>query len=272
MRAVKMLGDVGLDVSILKVPGAKDPDEYIKKFGADKFKNLLTQSKSKFDYNLEIILSKHDINIAQEKIKALHESEKLISETYSSAERDIYIQTIAKIFEIDSKSIKTDVNRLISRANFARRKDESNKVKQDAVGYSDRVNPDFIKAPAAAKCEETLLGLLLMYPEHRKSVFEFQRISEDDFFTDLNRRIFVYLKNSYFNNNDSHLDMDEAFTPEERGRMTRMKHVRMELEENGEQVLMDSIEGLRRAVQKKKNEKNDSLDNLYKLLEQKSIK
>jgi DNA primase len=272
MRAVKMLGDVGLDVSILKVPGAKDPDEYIKKFGADKFKNLLTQSKSKFDYNLEIILSKHDINIAQEKIKALHESEKLISETYSSAERDIYIQTIAKIFEIDSKSIKTDVNRLISRANFARRKDESNKVKQDAVGYSDRVNPDFIKAPAAAKCEETLLGLLLMYPEHRKSVFEFQRISEDDFFTDLNRRIFVYLKNSYFNNNDSHLDMDEAFTPEERGRMTRMKHARMELEENGEQVLMDSIEGLRRAVQKKKNEKNDSLDNLYKLLEQKSIK
>ena len=272
MRAIKMLGDVGLDVTILKVPGAKDPDEYIKKFGAEKFKNLLSQSKSKFDYNLEIILSKYDINLAQDKIKALHESERLISETYSSAERDIYIQTIAKLFGIDNKSIKTDVDRLISRANYARKKDESNKIKQDAVGYSDRVNPDYIKAPAAAKCEETLLGLLLMYPEHRKAVFEQQLLTEEDFFTDLNRRIFDYLKNSYINNNDSHLDMDEIFSPEERGRMTRMKHTRMELAENGTQVLVDSIDKLRRAVQKKKNEKNDSLDNLYKLLEQKSKK
>ena len=117
-----------------------------------------------------------------------------------------------------------------------------------------------------------MLGLLLMYPEHRKAVFAQQLLTEEDFFTDLNRRIFGYLKDSYFNNDDSHLDMDEVFSPEERGRMTRMKHSRMELAENGTQVLNDSIDKLRRAVQKKKNEKNDSLDNLYKLLEQKSKK
>ena len=269
MRAVKMLTEVGLDVTILKVPGAKDPDEYIKKFGADKFRNLLTQSKSKFEYNLDIILSKYDINLPQDKVKALHESEKLISETYSSAERDIYIQNISKLFGVDIKSIKTDVDRLVSRANYARRKDESNKVKQDAVGYSDRVNPDFIKAPAAAKCEENLLGLLLMYPEHRKAVFDGELLTEEDFFTDLNRRIFAYLKNAYFNEGDSHLDIDECFTPDERGRMTRMKLSRMELTENGQKVLLDGIENLRRAVLKKKNEKNDSFENLNKLLEQK---
>ena len=269
MRAVKMLTDVGLDVTILKVPGAKDPDEYIKKFGADKFRNLLSQSKSKFDYNLEIILSRYDINLAQDKIKALHESERLISETYSSAERDIYIQTVSKLFGIDSKSIKSDVDNIISKANKARRKEESNKVKQDAVGYSDRVNPDFIKAPAVAKCEENLLGLLLIYPEHRKTVFEGDLVNEDDFFTELNKRIFVYLKNAYFNEGDSHLDIDECFTPDERGRMTKMKLTRMELTDNGPAVLNDGIEKLRRSVLKKKNEKNDSLENLNKLLEQK---
>ena len=269
MRAVKMLTEVGLDVTILKVPGAKDPDEYIKKFGADKFKNLLTQSKSKFEYNLEIILSKYDINLAQDKIKALHESEKLISETYSSAERDIYIQSVSKLFGADPKSIKDDVERIISKADKARRKEESNKVKQDAIGYSDRVNPDFIKAPAAAKCEENLLGLLLMYPEHRKAVFDGELITEDDFFTELNRRIFAYLKNAYFNEGDSHLDIDERFSPDERGRMTRMKLSRMELSDNGQKVLMDGIKNLRRTVLKKKNEKNNSLENLNKLLEQK---
>lgn len=269
MRAVKMLTEVGLDVTILKVPGAKDPDEYIKQFGADKFKQVLSQSKSKFDYNLENILARYDINLPQDKVKALHESEKLISETYSSAERDIYIQNISKLFGVDAKSIKSDVDRIIAKANNQRRKEESNKIKQDAIGYSDRVNPDFIKAPAVAKNEETLLGLLLMYPEHRKRVFEGELVSSDDFFTELNRRIFEYLRDSYLNGDDSQLDIDAHFTPDERGRMTKMKLSRMELSENGEAVLTDSIERLKRAVSKKNNEKNSSLDSLTKLLEEK---
>ncbi len=269
MRAVKMLTEVGLDVTILRVPGAKDPDEYIKKFGADKFRQVLSQSKSKFDYNLDIILSRYDINLPQDKIKALQESEKLISETYSSAERDIYIQNISKLFGVDKNSVKDDVERMISKANAARRKEESNKVKQDAIGYSDRVNPDFIKAPAVAKNEEALLGLLLMYPEHRKRVFDGSLVTADDFITDLNRRIFEYLKNAYINDDDSHHDIDAVFTPDEHGRITKMKLSRMELSENGEQVLTDSIDRLRRSVSKKNNEKNSSLDKLAQMIEQK---
>ena len=269
MRAVKMLTEVGLDVTILRAPGAKDPDEYIKKFGADKFRQVLSQSKSKFDYNLDIILSRYDINLPQDKIKALQESEKLISETYSSAERDIYIQNISKLFGVDKNSVKDDVERMISKASAARRKEESNKVKQDAIGYSDRVNPDFIKAPAVAKNEEALLGLLLMYPEHRKRVFDGSLVTADDFITDLNRRIFEYLKNAYINGDDSHHDIDAVFTPDEHGRITKMKLSRMELSENGEQVLTDSIERLRRSVSKKNNEKNSSLDKLAQMIEQK---
>ena len=272
MRAVKMLSDVGLDVSILRVPGAKDPDEYIKRFGADKFRQVLSESKSKFDYNLENILSRYDINLAQDKIKALHECEKLISETYSSAERDIYIQRIAEMFAVEKKSIKSDVDRLITRAGNAKRKEESQKIKQDAIGYSDRVNPDFIKAPAVAKNEEALLGLLLIYPEHRKLVFEGNLVTEDDFITELNRRIFNYLKNAYFNGEDSHFDIDACFTPDECGRITKMKINRMELTENGTEVLTDSIDKLRRSVSKKNNEKNSSLDSLAKLLEEKRKK
>ena len=269
MRAVKMLSEVGLEVSILKIPGAKDPDEYIKTHGADKFRQVLNESKSKFEYNLENILSKYDINLPQDKIRALHECEQLISETYSSAERDIYIKTIAELFGVDPKSVKNDVEKIISKAARAKRREESDKVKQDAIGYSDKVNPDYMKAPAAAKNEETLLGLLLLYPEHRKRVFEEGLVEEADFITDLNRRIFVYLKTSYFENEDSHLDMDAFFTPDERGRITKMKLNRMELTENGNEVLSECIERLKRSVSKKNNEKNCSMDKLTALLEQK---
>ena len=269
MRAVKLLSEVGLDVTILKVTGAKDPDEYIKKFGREQFSQLLSQSKSKFDYNLEIILSKHDINLSNEKIKALTESEILISETYSSAERDIYIQTVAKIFGVEVKSVKNDVEKMIKNAEKKWRKEESSRVKQDAVGYTDKVNPDFAKAPAVARNEENLLGLLLMYPEHRKMAFENGLVSADDFMTDLNKRIFKYLENAYFNDEDSHFDIDDHFTTDERGRMARMKSVRMELSENGDEVLRDSIDNLKRSVSKKLNEKNSSLDSLVNLIKSK---
>ena len=269
MRAVKLLSEVGLDVTILKVNGAKDPDEYIKKFGADKFRQLLTQSKSKFDYNLDAILAKYDINLQADKVKALAESERLISETYSSAERDLYIQTVSKLFGVEAKSVKNDVEKLISKAERQWRKDESSRVKQETIGYTDKVNPDFAKAPAVARNEENLLGLLLMYPEHRKTVFETGLVGADDFITDLNKRIFKYLEKAYFEQEDSHFDIDDNFTTDERGRMARMKSVRMELSENGDKVLRDSIDNLKKSVSKKQNEKNSSMEDLLSLIKSK---
>ena len=269
MRAVKLLSEVGLDVTILKVNGAKDPDEYIKKFGPDKFRQLLSQSKSKFDYNLDAILAKYDINLQADKVKALAESEKLISETYSSAERDLYIQTVSKLFGVEAKSVKNDVDKMISKAERQWKKDESSRVKQETIGYTDKVNPDFAKAPAVARNEENLLGLLLMYPEHRKTVFEGGLVGADDFITDLNKRIFSYLEKAYFEQEDSHFDIDDNFTTDERGRMARMKSVRMELSENGDKVLRDSIDNLKKSVSKKQNEKNSSMEDLLNLIKSK---
>ena len=265
-RAIKMLSEVGLDVTILKVPGAKDPDEYIKVNGADKFRSLLENSKTRFEYNSENILAKYDLNLPQDKIKALHEMEKLISETYSSAERDIYIRSTAKKFDVDPGSVKADVNRIIAKAASQYKKEESGKIHQDAVGYSDRVNPDFIKAPAVAKNEETVLGLLLLYPEHRKYVFEGEHLSEEDFFTSLGKRIFEYLALAYTEGDDTHVNIDEVFTEDEAGRITRMKISRMQLTDNGREVLTSAIAALKKSVDKKASQKTNTYEGLNQLL------
>ena len=268
MRAIKMLGDVGLDVTILKIPDAKDPDEYIKANGKDNFKRLLEGSKSKFDYNMENIISRYNLDVAADKVKAMRELVKLISETYSSAERDIYIQVVSKKLAIDTKSIKADVDRAIAAQYRARKREESEKVKQDAIGYSDRVNPDFIKAPAVAKNEEHVLGLLFSYPEHRKAVFDGELLTEDDFFTDLNRRLFVFLRDKYQSGDDSFAEINEIFSEEEVGRVARMRVLRMQLS-NGDEVLKDSIRTLKSVVKKKKSEATASIEDLNKLIKDK---
>lgn len=268
MRAVKLLSDVGLDVTILKVPGAKDPDEYINTFGKDKFKEVLNESKTKFEYHMENILSKYDINLSQDKVKALYELEKIVSEIYSAAERDIHIQTISKTFNVDSKSIKTDVERIIAKSVKEYKQKESQRMQQDSIGYSDKINTDFIKAPAVAKNEEAVLGLLLVYPEHRKSVFEKNRLSEDDFYTEFNKKVFTYIRSSY-GTDDYMTDINDAFTSDEVGRITKMKISRMQLSDNGEQVLEDCIQNLKSSVEKKKTQKTNTYEGLQALLEKK---
>lgn len=268
MRAVKLLSEVGLDVVILKIPGAKDPDEYIKNLGADKFRQVLNESKGRFEYSMDNILTKYNITISAERVKALNELEKIISEIYSAAERDIHIQTVSKTLGVDSKSIKTDVERIISKNIKEYKQKESQKMQQDSLGYSDKVNTDFIKAPAVAKNEEAVLGLLLLYPEHRKTVFEGARLTDADFFTDFNKKVFSYIESSY-HRDDTMLDMNGAFTSDEVGRITKMKISRMQLTDNGADVLESCIQNLKSSIDKKKSEKTNTYEGLQALLNKK---
>lgn len=266
LRAMKLLEEVGLEVSVLSVPGAKDPDEYIKKFGVDKFKQVINGAKSKFDYSLDSILTKYDISLPQDKINALSEVEKLISNVNSMAERDVYISTVAKKFDVQAASIRSDVDRIIAGRARAYKREEGQKVRQETAGYSDRINPDFLKSPAVARNEETVLGLMLLFPNHRKKVFDEKLLSVDNFITELNKRIFSYIERAYKEGDDNLITMNEEFTLEEIGRISRMKIRRMELSSNDDDVLYECIDNLKKSVDKKESEKTDTIDKLNQLL------
>ena len=264
-RALALLEEVGVEVSVLSIPGAKDPDEYIKTYGVDKFKEVIGGAKSKFDYRLDGILGKYDISLPQDKINALAEVEKMISAIYSEAERDVYISVVAKKFGVEPAGIKSDVSRMVSRARAAAKRDEGKRIHESSVGYFDSVNPDFIKAPAVARCEETVLGIMILYPEHRKRVFADALLTEEDFFTALNKRIFIYLKEAHLAGNDSLYDISEFFTPEENGRISRMRINRLDIS-NGEDVLSESIAALKKAIESSKGGQATSIDALNEMI------
>ena len=268
-RAMKLLEAVGLEVSVLSVPGAKDPDEYIKTFGVDKFKQVISGAKSKFDYNLDVILSKYDISLPQDKINALNELEKLISEVYSAAERDIYIHTVAEKFGVGFSSIKADIERIIAKKALAYKRGETQRLRQASAGYADRINTDFAKNPVIARNEENVLGLLLLFAEHRKKVFENDLLSENDFVTELNSKIFGYLKRAYKEGDDRLATMNDEFTPEQMGRISKIKITRMELASSDDSILSECIETLRKSVDKKESEKTVTIDKLDELLSRK---
>ena len=265
-RAMKMLDEVGLAVGVIKVPGAKDPDEYIKTYGKEKFREVISGSKTKFEYNMDSILSRFDLNIPQDKIDALHELEKMISRVNSKAERDIYIQSVSQKIGVDPKSVRDDVERLVRKNVYSQKKSDNDKLRQQAAGFGDRVNPDYAKAPTVAGHEENVLGLLLLYPEHRKRVFTESLLSSEDFFTDLNRRVFEYTRLLYESPDGENVDVNFHFSPDEVGRISKMKISRMNLSDNGDAVLLESISLLKDAMKKKNAAAATTFDALNDLI------
>ena len=268
-RALGMLEEVGLDVRVISIPGAKDPDEYIKKYGKDKFKDVLSAAKSKFEYNLQRILSKYDINIPQQKIDAIKDLSFMISEIYSTAEREVYIREIARRMDVSYESLKSVVDLQVKKNAENKKKERDRKMQQEAVGYGDKVNPDYARAPDVAKHEERVLGLMLLFPEHRKKVFGDDLLSEDDFFTDLGKNIFTFLREACENGDDRLVTISERFTPEQMGRIVEMKASRMQLDSNGTEVLLECINNLKNAASEKRGENNNPMDRLDALLKKK---
>lgn len=267
-RALQIFADVDVDVRILQMNGAKDPDEYIKKFGRDKFAALLKQSRSGFEFKLSGVLSRHDVSIPEEKIRAANELCDIISRVYSTAEREIYIDEVAKRLSLSKESLTMDVERL-RRFHYKEKKQAELKQAQvSAMSVGDKINPDAAASVQATAAENAIIGLLLMYEEHRVAVAKgVVELTEDDFFSEFSRRVFVKIME--LQNSDGGFMfslLGESFSADEMGRLTRLEIARRSLTENGTNVLRTSIEALRTEKARISAKRADPISGIEQLL------
>lgn len=246
-RAMQLLTDVGLEVRVLVVNGAKDPDEYIKEYGATAFSKLLDESKTKFSYKANAILKKYNIENNNDKIIAAKEICSVISFSPSSVERDIYLDEAASLLGISKDILKSDVERERKKFTKSQADKQSRDAYSEAKGIGDRINPDHAKNVGAAVAEEAILGLMLAFPEHREAVSTGKvQLSSDDFVSSLGKRIFetVITLHQSEGGFDTAL-LGQYFSPDEIGRMQRMLRRRLDLTENGVEVLKSSVDTLK---------------------------
>lgn len=266
-RAMAILGEVGMDVRILQMSGAKDPDEYIRKFGADRFRHIIGESKTGFEFRLQNILSKYDTVLPEEKIKATAQICELIASYSSSVEREVYISSVSEKLGISKEGIEKDVERILRKRRDEYRSKESREAHMSVKGIGDRVNPDAVKNPRANAIEEAILGLMLMYNEYRDAVvFGKVELCADDFFTELGKRIFTEMLELQKSEGGFLPSlMGEKFTPEEMGRMQKMEYNRRQLTENGWDNFRSAVDALK-AEKKRTDSRNggDWIENLQK--------
>lgn len=273
-RAMDIFARVGLDVRVLRIADAKDPDEYIRKFGTDAFARLLKGSSTGFSYRLDGVLNRYNIKEPEDRIKAAAELCGMVARVWSSAEREVYLQAVSERLGLPIDSLRRDVERAQARIQRDRHQSEARAARMSALALDDRVNPEAAGNIRAAAAEDTVLGLMLLYEEHRRAVREgVVSLTADDFVTAFNRRVFeaiMELENS--DGGFSTAVLGEQFDPDEMGRLAKLAQARRNLSENGQSVLKAAV----RTLQDEKNAviKDDAPpeDSLERLLEKKRQK
>jgi DNA primase len=177
----------------------------------------------------------------------------MIAEYHNGVQRELYVIQTAEKLGVSKEVLASDVERVRSKQRVEAKQKESRDLLLSARSFGDRVNPDAAKNPTAASAEETILGLMLLYPEHRKAVADGKiELGEDVFFTSLGKRAFAAILNMETGEDGfSFSALGEAFTPDEMGRLVRIQQDRQALSNNSLDVLADAAQTLHTEYRKR---------------------
>jgi len=164
-RAIPILEKAGLQVKVLQIRDAKDPDEFLKKFGPDKFKLLLEGSSNRVEYQLNTIRSKYDLSIDDQRVKFLQESAELIGSLHSSVQQEIYGHRVAEAAKISYDAMKLEISKAYKRRAYREKKRQESIQLAPAKSLQPKSRTMHYDNLKSAVAEEELLAMALRSPE-----------------------------------------------------------------------------------------------------------
>ena len=242
-KAMQLLSEVGIDVKIISLYDAKDPDDFIKLKGVGAFKELLKKADGQIDFEIKTILNKHNLKNPNESVKAVEECCKVIVRISSPVKREVFIKRLSQMAEIKPETIEAMVKKFESKtARKQASEDRENRQKQ-MMHFNDRVNPEAVMYPRSVEIEERILGIMLLYPEEYAKC---NGIRADDFVTEFSRRVFSAVTKLFDEGITDISSLAEEFSQEEMSRIFDMKFKRSTLTTNGTLVLNEQIDALKK--------------------------
>lgn len=163
-RAIGILEKLDLKVKVLRLEGAKDPDEFIKRKGPEAFRKLLEGSENQIDYRLRQVTAKYDLGVDEQKVDFLKEATELVARLPGTVERQVYAMRVAAMAAVPENVVADEVERRRKRLlSSARRAEDRQQARLDrappsggkAMHYAD---------PASAAAEEGVIRLLYLEP------------------------------------------------------------------------------------------------------------
>lgn len=219
-RAMNIFDEVGVKVSVLSMTGAKDPDEFIKKYGTERFAMLLDNSRNPVEFELSKLRTTHDTAQADGKVGYLKEACKLFAGIRNPVEREVYITQTANELAISPQAIKAQIENLDKRESYRQSKqqraDTNIYIGRMAAAKDDLQRRTNLRY---AMAEEGVLFCLMKNPDSYPQVSN--RVSEQDFVTDINRQLYLALSQRLEQGQTVEMiDLSSQLSPELMGRIS----------------------------------------------------
>lgn len=196
MRGLSILENQGCDARVLQMEGAKDPDEYVIKYGSGRFNLLVENAISLVEFKIKMLKNKYNLENANDKIKFLKEITKILSNVDNKIEKEIYIDKISEQYNISKEAIYAEVNK-VSYKN----------VSENILTKPIKREPRVVEInPAVVKRENMIIYLLI---NHFQESYEpiVTNITIEDFKLEENKTIFKKILESPAESSEKILQM-----------------------------------------------------------------
>lgn len=218
-KAINLLSEVGLSTRIISMEGAKDPDEFINKFGTTRFRMIIEGANNAFDFELLKLKSKYDIETETGKISYLKDAVFVLSEISNPIEREVYCSKVANEVSISKTNIEQQVNSLRNKKSNTIKKQQYKELITNKVNYNDKINTERMAHLKQAKAEEGIIFYLFKNPDYYNYLI--RKISANDFITDFNRRVLKILLDAFEMGSEFDLTLFATdFSDEEMGKIS----------------------------------------------------
>ena len=192
MKAINLLGEAGVEAKVLQMEGAKDPDEYIKKYGPDGFKMLIEKAGGALRYELEKLKKGLNMELSEDRASYLKKAVDLLADVSNPIDRLIYVSDVSKLCGLTTGEVEKAVEqRRKSKARYSERQEEKQLIHPPK--QRDRLNPEAELYPAEAKAERGIIAFLIHSPDWLQKVSV--KITPDHFATSFNRKIYEIVAN-----------------------------------------------------------------------------
>ncbi len=214
-RGINLLSEAGVKARVLQMTGAKDPDEYIKKFGAEAFSHLIESSGGAIDYEMGKLTAGLDMSKEEDRAAYLKKAVVFLAQIRNPLERAVYVSKAAENANIPAETVRFAVQSEISRQKKKSEREEQRNL--ISPRNTDKINPESAKLPREEKAERGILCFVFNNPDKLEYV---RKKLTGGFATEFNRRVFEFMEQKH--NSGAVLSgsmFNEAFSTDEVGRI-----------------------------------------------------
>ena len=212
-RAIDILKKSGLNVRVLRIPNAKDPDQFIKEKGSDAFRRLMEQSSDDIAYKINNIASKFDLEEDQDRISFLKEAAYILALIDSDIEREIYTTRVANMAKISPQSMMVEVKNALQKRKQSLKKEKRREVRSVTQNAQPKDKSFKYENITSARSEEGILSVI--FGDNTLVSYLNGKISPDDFTSPILKAFFIHALELYNNNKNITIPAFEGhFEPE----------------------------------------------------------